>query len=146
MIKQILAVAALLSTPALAETPWLVKSQNAGFVMPAFWQTFTCSIYADRVEIQRSFGQSGLNSLESRPVTLAGDVAAAIRGAALESLTDDGTLCDAPGTRITAYLPTDSDSQGLLLLGRSTCSQDGERKGEHSTPLIALANALCGSM
>lgn len=146
MIKQLLAISTLFATPALAANPWLVKSQDAGYVMPADWQTFTCSIYSDRVEIVRSVGQSGITTKEVRAITLQGDIENEIRLAAAETLTDNGTLCDAPGTRISAYLPTDGDGGGLLLYGQSTCSQDGERQGEHSTPLINLANGLCGSL
>jgi hypothetical protein len=143
MIKQLALVASFLAAPAQAETAWLVKSQDAGYVMQRHWQTFVCSVFSDRVEIVRAFGPSGLSTKEVRPVELSGDVAQEIRLAAGEALTDSGTLCDAPGTRITAHLPGED---GLLLYGRSTCSQDGEREGEHSTPLIALANGLCGEM
>lgn len=147
MIKQLLVAAAILSaTPALAESPWLVKSQDAGYVMPADWASFTCSIYSDRVELVRYVGQSGLSVKEVRAITLAGDIEAEIRLAAAEELSGDGTLCDAPGTRITAHLPTDGDEGGLLLYGQSTCSQDGVRRGEHSTPLVNLVNGLCGSL
>jgi hypothetical protein len=145
MIKQLLAAAALFATPALADSPWLVKSQDSGYVMPADWATFTCRIYSDRVEIVRYVG-AGISTKEVHAITLTGDIESEIRLAAAESLTDSGTLCDLPGTSITAHLPTDGDQDGLLLYGQSTCFQDGERRGEHSTPLINLTNGLCDSL
>lgn len=147
MIKHLLVVAAtLFAMPALADSPWLVKSQDSGYVMPADWAAFQCSVYSDRVEIVRAVGQSGLSVKEVRAIALSGDIENEIRLAAAEELVDAGTLCDAPGTRITAHLPTDANQGGLLLFGQSTCSQDGERRGEHSTPLVNLTNGLCGSL
>lgn len=146
MFKQLLVVATLVTTPALAESPWLVKAQDSGYVMPADLATFFCSIFSDRIEIERQVGQAGISTKEVRAITLTGEIETEIRLAAAESLTDEGTLCDAPGTRITANISTDDGQNALLLYGQSTCSQDGERKGEHSTPLINLTNGLCGSL
>ncbi len=148
MIKQLLVTATFFaaSAPAFAETPWLTKSQDSGYVMPADWASFSCSIFSDRVEIVRYVGQAGISTKEVRAISLSGDIEGEIRLAASEALTDSGTMCDAPGTRIVAHLPTNSEEGGLLLFGESTCSQDGERRGEHSTPLVNLTNGLCGSL
>lgn len=145
MIKQLALIAAVFATPALAETPWLVKSQNSGYVRQQDAQSVTCSIYSNRVEVVRYVG-SGLSVKEVRPVALTGDFATEIRLAASETLSDEGTLCDAPGTRITAHLPTDTNNDGLLLFAVSSCYRDGRREGEHSSPLINLTNGLCGSL
>ncbi len=141
--KLIVLVGFNLTSLALAESPLLVKAQNAGFTRPEYQQSFECQIFADRVVIQRSFGES-VNTSETRKIELNGDVAQLIRKSSQENFESAPTLCDAPAVRVIAS--NESAGVEFLLYGHSTCSQDGARNGEASTVLKNLVNALCGEM
>lgn len=136
--------ATLLATSAFAAdaVPLLKKSQNSGFTPPEFHQSLECSVFADKVVIVRSFGGT-VTATEERAVVLAGEVEKLIAAAASEAFVAEATICDAPGTSVSAIV---KEGEELLLHGVSTCSKDGTRNGKNSMILLNIANSLCGDM
>jgi hypothetical protein len=133
-----------IASPAFSATSTLIaaKVQNSGHTLPEALQSFKCSIYTDRVEIDRSYGSEGATVKETRPVTISENITKIIEKSSQEEFIDKATLCDAPATEIAAY-----QADGTFpLLSESTCNQDGSRHGPSSTVLTNLINSLCGSM
>lgn len=146
--KSLLSLILMLGSTAWAavEAPFLTKRQDSGYTLPQHRRVLTCRIFANRVEIERTFGNPAVTAREMRPLSWTGDLAAMIGRASAEKFEPAPTLCDAPGLSIEAHPRGQAADNALLLEARHSCSQDGLRTGENTTVLIHVANSLCGSM
>ena len=144
LVSSIVSLLMAFSSMASAETALLEKFQDAGYTMAQHYQTFSCSIYADRVEIQRTFGGDGIGTHEVRAIQWTGAVADLVAKARLETFEAEPTICDGP--QVSIQVPRQLSGDEYLIFGSSTCNVDGKRKGEASTVLINIVNALCGEM
>jgi hypothetical protein len=138
IVTTVLLMVASLSSAA----PILQKYQDAGYVMPQNYEAFSCQIFMDHIKIDRAFAM-GASFSEQRPVTIGEGILELIVAAESDQLVSDGTICDAPATRISAYKP---DGTSILLYGFSTCNADGSRNGEAATILKNFVNAVCGDI
>ena len=122
--------------PVPAEKPLVTKSSGAGFVMPDFARSEVCDVYADRVEITKSFGS--LTVTETKFQLIDGDVQSVIDLAAEEETQEtENFLCDGPSTFIVA-------GGDVVLYSTGGCGSPKQQKNGPATQiLIDLASTHC---
>lgn len=145
MKKLMLACLVASSAFAAPAKPLLMKSSGGGFVPPDYARHEKCEVYSDRVVLTHRYGSgsdTALQLVETRTITLNGNVALVIEKAAAEAeTTKPNNLCDGPGTGIVAY---DKNGQDVSLFSTGGCgSPQRSRDGVQSSKLKSIVDLFC---
>lgn len=124
------------------EKPLISKTSGGGFTMPEYFRSETCNVYADRVEITKWYGQeTGLKTLETRPLKLGGDIKEVLKKAAAEKINEKPNgLCDGPSSHVRVVV----DDKDVVLYSTGGCGSPRKaREGAASQILMDLVGTYC---
>jgi hypothetical protein len=110
---------ATLTTPTWARYtgPLLVKEASTGFVIPSYARYEKCEIYANRTVITRTFGgQLRVNSTETRPQTVSGDIQKLLEEAQRTPPKTDVGPVDGPTVKYYGFMIQAGDTVKLVNL------------------------------
>ena len=120
----------------VAVQPLIVKSNASGYVPMEYVRGERCSVFQDKVVLEKSFGT--LKLTEERAINLTGDVMAVIEQAGQEEVVKkDNFICDAPSTHIETQNST-------VLYSTAGCGTPSQiREGAASKILIDIVDTYC---
>lgn len=128
-----------------AEKPVIVKTNHTGFVAPEWARTEICSVYSDRVVIEKRMGRAGdsktMTVLEERTISISG-LAGVIESTKTEKLEQrDNNLCDGPSTVIEAHT---ANGSVVKLFSTGGCGSPMlHRVGGYSNMLVRTVDSYC---
>lgn len=148
-----LALGMILAGQALAtpEKPLIVKSNYPGFVHPDWFQSESCALFADRLEITHQYGagEHAVVTVETRNVSISPEVNDAIAQASEASVTEtDNGLCDGPSSSIVANLKkADGSYEEVSIFTTGGCgSPRRERDGVKASHLKNIILNFCPNL
>jgi hypothetical protein len=125
-----------ISTYAYAvEQPILVKTNGSGYVPEDYVIYETCSVFSDRVEIERRLSTAVVR--EVRPITGGASLLGLVKKASqADLLTQDNQICDLPSTRVIGYLAGDSAGRQVLFYETGGCGESKKMREGGSAYLL----------
>lgn len=135
-----LLVASLSAPQAFAEAPLVEKSSGSGFVPPQWRRSERCRLFANRVEIERSFGDAVVSEVRTLQTK---NLPALLKAAALENVEETPNLmCDGPSTYVSFAGMAGAD-RGVLYSTGGCGSPTQRRVGPASLGLVGIIDAYC---
>lgn len=133
----------ILSFPLDFDRPLVVKSSGPGFTFAEAVRSETCTVYRNRVIIEKQFG-GGENRFETTQIVLhsvSDGIDSVIKKSAAEHLeVGSNYICDLPSTSIYSF---QGKSQVTLFRSGGCGSPREEREGVFSKMLVDLVDQFC---